>query len=135
MKPDYKGLAFVVELDCFRVPPRSMGNRKYLLHWQGQVACCRWVACPETKEGKMPSEFNPLQDLASILGSFAKVLPPLPPPPPPPFPLTTPPPVESPSGLAEPSGLVDTRDPLVEAGMENYRAEQAARGIKVLHFE
>ena len=80
----------------------------------------------------MSSGFNPLQDLATFLGSLAKALPPLPPPP---FPLPKPPTVESPSGLAEPSGLVDTRDPLVEAGMERYRAEQEARGIIVLHYE
>jgi len=79
----------------------------------------------------MSSGFNPLKDLATFLGSLAEALPPLPPPP---FLLPKPPTVESPSGL-KPSGLVETRDPLVEAGIERYRAEQEARGIILLHYE
>lgn len=80
----------------------------------------------------MSGGFNPLKDLATFLGSLAEVLPPLPLPP---FPLPKSPPVESPGGAAEPSSFLDTRDPLIEAGMERYRAEQEARGIILLRFE
>lgn len=80
----------------------------------------------------MSNGFNPLQDIATFLGSLAEALPPLPPPP---FPLPKSPPVESPGGAVEPSGFVDTRDPLGEAVVERYRAEQEARGIILLRFE
>ena len=80
----------------------------------------------------MPGGFNPLQDLASILGSFAKALPPLPAPP---FPLPKPPAVESPSGKVEAHSYVDVTDPLIEASMERHREEQAAKGIILFHYE
>ena len=80
----------------------------------------------------MSGGFNPLQDLAAILGSFAKVLPPLPSPP---FPLSKPPAPEiEPSG-GHSNGYVDITDPLMEASMERHRAEQAAKGIIVMHYE
>ncbi len=78
----------------------------------------------------MADGFNPLQDLASILGNFAKALPPLPAPP---FPLPKPPTVESSSS---PSGdYVNITDPLVERQMEKHRAEQRAKGIIVMNYE
>jgi len=71
------------------------------------------------------------QDLASILGNLAKVLPPLPPP----FQLPKhKAPEDEPSG--EPSGgFVDVRDEVVEKQMEKYRAAQEAKGIITLHYE
>ena len=84
----------------------------------------------------MPGTFNPLQDLVTFLGSFAKALPPLPPPP---FPLPKPPAVESSSDEVKAHGYahsyVDITDPLVERQMERHRAEQAAKGIIVLNYE
>ncbi len=80
----------------------------------------------------MSDGFNPLQDLASILGNFAKALLPLPAPP---FPLPklSAPEVESSSS---PSGdYVNITDPLVERQMEEHRAEQAAKGIILLNYE
>ena len=68
------------------------------------------------------------QDLASILGNLAKVLPPLPPLP---FQLPKPP---APKG--EPSGgFVDVRDEVTVKQMEKYRAAQEAKGIITLHYE
>ena len=78
----------------------------------------------------MPGTFNPLQDLATFLGSFAKALPPLPSPP---FQMPKPPEVESSSGPS--GGYVDVRDEIVERQMEKHRAEQAARGLIVLNYE
>ena len=84
----------------------------------------------------MPEGFNPLAVVASILGSIAKALPPLPPPP---FPLPKPPAVESPSGEVKAPiyahDYVDITDPLAERQMERYRAEQAAKGIILLNYE
>jgi len=80
----------------------------------------------------MPGGFNPLQDLATFLGSFAKALPPLPALP---FPLPKPPAPEiEPSG-GHSNGYVDITDPLIEASMERHRAEQAAKGIILFHYE
>ena len=72
------------------------------------------------------------QDLTSILGNLAKVLPPLPPLP---FQLPKPPsPEDEPSG--EPSGgFVDVRGEVVEKQTEKDRAAQAAKGIITLHYE
>lgn len=81
----------------------------------------------------MSGTFNPLQDLAAILGSFAKALPPLPAPP---FPLPKPPTsgkVESPSSPS--GGYVDITDEVAERQMERHRAEQEARGIITFHYE
>jgi len=78
----------------------------------------------------MSDGFNPLQDLASILGNFAKVLPPLPAPP---FPLPKPPTVEPSGGHS--NGYVDITDPLMEASMKKHREEQAAKGIILFHYE
>ena len=78
----------------------------------------------------MSGGFNPLQDLATFLGNFAKGLPPLPSPP---FPLSKPPTVESSSSPS--GGYVDITDPLTEGVMENHRAEQAAKGIILLRYE
>ncbi|GAI72207.1 unnamed protein product [marine sediment metagenome] len=78
----------------------------------------------------MSGGFNPLGDLAAILVSFAKKLPPLPPPP---FPLPKPPEVESPSSPS--GGYVDVRDEIVERQMEKHRAEQKAKGLIVLNYE
>ena len=85
----------------------------------------------------MPREFNPLADLASILGSIAKALPPLPALPP--FPLPPPPEVPKP-GTAESSSspsvdYVDVSDGLMKASTENYRAEQKERGLVLFHYE
>jgi len=80
----------------------------------------------------MSGEFNPLQDLATFLGNFAKALPPLPAPP---FPLPKPPIVEPPSSKVEAHSYVDITDPLAERQMERYRAEQAAKGIILLNYE
>ena len=84
----------------------------------------------------MPSGFNPLQDLATFLGNFAKGLPPLPSPP---FPLPQPPAVESPSGKVEAPiyahSYVDITDPLAEATRKRHREEQAAKGIVLLNYE
>ena len=84
----------------------------------------------------MSGAFNPLQDLASILGSFAKALPPLPAPP---FPLPKPPAVESSSGKVEAPiyahNYVDITDSLAERQMEEHRAAQAAKGIILFHYE
>lgn len=79
----------------------------------------------------MPREFNPLADIASILGSIAKVLPPLPALPP--FPLPKPPEVESSSS---PSGsYADVNDGLIKASTEKFRAEQKAKGLVPFHYE
>jgi len=80
----------------------------------------------------MTGGFNPLQNIAFIVGSLAGLLPPLPAPP---FPLSTPPSAESPSSLAASSGRVDVLFNPMQAGMENYRAEQEKRGIILLHYE
>lgn len=70
--------------------------------------------------------FNPLQDLATFLGNIAKGLPSLPPPP---FQLPKPPEVKS------SSSYVDVTDVIVERQMGKHRAEQAAKGLIVMHYE
>ena len=78
----------------------------------------------------MAGGFNPLADIASILSSFAKALPPLPPPP---FPLPKPPTIESSSGPL--GGYVDVNDGLIKAAMEKHRAEQKAKGLVPFYYE
>jgi hypothetical protein len=89
------------------------------------------------KEGTMPREFNPLADIASILGSVAKVLPPLPAPPP--FPLPQPPEVPKPrtaESSSSPSvGYVDVNDGLIKASTEKFRAEQKEKGLVPFYYE
>ena len=75
----------------------------------------------------MPDEFNPLADLASILGSIAKALPPLPA-------LPSFPSPKSPEGVATPS-FVDINDGLIKAAMEKHRAEQKAKGLVPFYYE
>lgn len=90
----------------------------------------------------MAGGFNPLQDLASILGSLAKLLPPLPSPP---FPLSQSPMVEPPGGVvespsapsdgAESHSYVDITDSLMEAVTESQRAAQEAKGLVIFNYE
>ena len=84
----------------------------------------------------MPKEFNPLVDIASVLVSIAKVLPPLPALPP----LPLPPPSEVSKPRAEspgsPSaGFVGVNDGLLQASTEHFRAEQAAKGLVPFYYE
>ena len=80
----------------------------------------------------MPNEFHPLVDIASFMVSVAKALPPLPPPP---FQPPQSPKVESPSSEVGYHSYVDITDPVMERQMERHRAEQAAKGIILFHYE
>ena len=84
----------------------------------------------------MTGGFNPLADIASILGSIAKALPTLPAPPPfplPPSPEVEPPKIEPPSARSD--GYVDVEDGVIKASMEKHRAGQAAKGLIPFYYE
>ena len=84
----------------------------------------------------MPREFNPLADLASILGSVASVLPPLPALPP--FPLSQSPEVKPPKIeplSARSDNYGDINDGLLQASTEHFRAEQREKGLVPFYYE
>jgi len=81
---------------------------------------------PNKEEVNM-SEFNPLQDFATFLGSIAKGLPSLPPPP---FPLPQPPEVRS-----SDDRYVDVSDHITDRQFEKHREEQRKRGLVVLNYQ
>ena len=85
----------------------------------------------------MPREFNPLADIASILGSIAQALPPLPALPP--FPLPQPPEVPKPpaveSSIRPSHGYVDVNDGLIKVSTEKFREEQKKRGLVPFCYE
>ena len=84
----------------------------------------------------MQKGFNPLAVFASILGSIASVLPPLPPPPsfpPPPSPEPKLPQATPPRNPA--INYVDVEDSLVKASTEHFRAEQKAKGLVPFVYE
>ena len=81
-------------------------------------------------------QFNPLADIASILGSFAQLLPKIP----------IIPPEEDlivpPSSLPQdvlyapkPTYFVDISDKLINSQMEAWQKEQAAKGLVVFKYE
>jgi len=76
-------------------------------------------------------KWNPLADIASVLGSIARKLPPLPTPP------ELPKPPEQPTPLAPQvtSHYVDIRDPLLVNQMKNEQKGRAERGLVPFVYE
>jgi len=76
-------------------------------------------------------QWNPLADVASVLGSVARLLPPLPKPP------EQPTPSELPTPLAPQvtSPYVDIRDPAMVSQMRNEQIRQAEQGLVVFKYE
>lgn len=73
------------------------------------------------------SEFNPLQDFATFLGSIAKGLPSLPPPP---FPLP-----KSPEVGSQDDRYVNVSDHITDRQFEKVQEERAKKGLVVLKYE
>jgi len=72
-------------------------------------------------------QWNPLADIASVLGSIARILPPLPKPPE----LPTPPAPQ----VTSPYTYVDVRDPLMVKQMENEQKRLEEQGLIPFVYE